>query len=232
MQHSLHIEGFGIRLRPVRMSDAEMIVWLRNQDYVRGKLGDSATTVAAQEAWLAEYFARPNDYYFMIETLAGTPVGTHGLYHFSGTTAESGRFTIRPDVVAAVPSSILAFDLAFERLQLLELVALCVATNHGIHSLNRKFGFKQDRIKPDAITIGGKSADLIRFSLQAADWRDYRERLIPLAEFAEERIRCWDESRIDGRLMAREPAIPDVAAMAPVLISPPTTQLPLPAAPV
>ena len=52
MRHVLHAEGFGVRLRPVQMEDAAFIVWLRNQDYVKGKVGDSAPDVASQQKWL------------------------------------------------------------------------------------------------------------------------------------------------------------------------------------
>ena len=52
MLHSLIAQGYGIRLRPVRLEDAPFIVWLRNLEYVKGRVGDSATDVAGQERWL------------------------------------------------------------------------------------------------------------------------------------------------------------------------------------
>ena len=54
-----------MRLRPVRLEDAAFIVWLRNQEHVKGRVGDSATDVAGQEAWLKKYFTRAGDYYFI-----------------------------------------------------------------------------------------------------------------------------------------------------------------------
>ncbi len=56
MEHSFQTEGYGIRLRPVRLDDAAFIVWLRNLDHVKGKVGDSAKDVASQEAWLKQIF--------------------------------------------------------------------------------------------------------------------------------------------------------------------------------
>src|SRR5271156_1117143 len=106
MRHSHQIEGFGARLRPVRMEDAAFIVWLRNQEHAKGRLGDSAQDKASQEAWLRSYFEREGDYYFMIETQAGTTVGTYGIYNIAGTTAESGRWVIQPGVPAAIPSAV------------------------------------------------------------------------------------------------------------------------------
>ena len=73
MRHDIHLEGFNLRLRPVRIEDAAFIVWLRNLDYVKGNVGDSAVDVVGQEAWLKAYFEREGDYYFIVETLGGSP---------------------------------------------------------------------------------------------------------------------------------------------------------------
>ncbi len=62
MRHAIQAEGFGVRLRPVRMEDAAFIVWLRNLDHVKGKVGDSALDAVTQKAWLEAYFDRPGDY--------------------------------------------------------------------------------------------------------------------------------------------------------------------------
>lgn len=96
VKHSIQAEGSGVRLRPVRMDDAGFIVWLRNLDYVKGKVGDSASDVAGQEKWLHSYFEREGDYYFIVETPSGIPLGTHSLYSVAEGGAELGRWIIRP----------------------------------------------------------------------------------------------------------------------------------------
>src|SRR5580765_3023773 len=138
MQHNIHAEGFGTRLRPIRMDDAAFIVWLRNLDHAKGRLGDSAITEASQQTWLKAYFDRPNDYYFIIETLDRTPVGAYGIYDIRGTSAESGRWVIRPEAPAAIPSAMLAFDTAFTTLGMSELRVRTVSSNRNVLSLNRK----------------------------------------------------------------------------------------------
>src|SRR4051794_21143441 len=50
MRHNVQAEGWGIRLRPVRLADAEFIVWLRNLDHARGRVGDSALDTTAQQS--------------------------------------------------------------------------------------------------------------------------------------------------------------------------------------
>lgn len=193
MRHKLHAEGFGVRLRPVQISDAAFIVWLRNQDYVKGRVGDSASDVAGQQKWLENYFECEGDYYFVIETLEGVPLGTSGLYGIAGKHAEWGRYIIRPEVQGAVPSAILIFDIAFERLGLRELLARCVSTNLTVHSLIKKYGFRQTETIFASQTIGGQPVNMIHFNLKAGNWPRCRRRLLPLAEFAEPRINKWEK---------------------------------------
>jgi RimJ/RimL family protein N-acetyltransferase len=194
MRHTLHAEGFGVRLRPVQMNDAAFIVWLRNQDYVKGRVGDSAPDVASQQKWLETYFKREGDYYFILETTGGIPLGTNGVYEISCQNAEWGRYIIRPEVQAAVSSAFLIFDLAFRKLGLRKLLARCVSTNLKVHSLVKKYGFQQTETKYASEVIGGQSVDMVHFVLKAGDWPEYRRRLLPLAEFAETRIKKWEKN--------------------------------------
>jgi RimJ/RimL family protein N-acetyltransferase len=195
MRHALTTEGFGVRLRPVRLEDAAFIVWVRNLEHVKGRVGDSAVDVAAQEGWLRTYFERPGDCYFLIETGGGLPLGAYGIYDVSGDSAESGRWVIRPEVPAAIPSAMLGFDLGFNRLGLRELRANTVTTNQPVLSLNRKLGFRQTGVTVASQVIGGKSVDLAHFVLEAKDWPGVRERLLPLARVAERQVQDWQREQ-------------------------------------
>jgi RimJ/RimL family protein N-acetyltransferase len=193
MQHSLQIEGYGVRLRPVRLDDAAFVVWLRNLDYVKGQVGDSATDVAGQETWLKNYFKREGDYYFIAETLGGIPLGTHGIYDVRGTSAEKGRHIMRPEVMAGVPAAMLATELAFGKLGLNELRASSVSTNLAVLSLHRKCGFKQVGIRRAAQIIDGQPVDLVQFILSPEAWSKAREHLLPLAQYAKTHITEWEK---------------------------------------
>jgi RimJ/RimL family protein N-acetyltransferase len=194
VQHSYKIEGFGARLRPVRIEDAPFIVWVRNLEHAKGRLGDSAKDVKTQEAWLTDYLGREGDYYFIIETQKGTSVGTYGIYNVSGKSAESGRWVIQPEVPAAIPSAVLAFDLAFGELGMNELRVKTVSTNQPVLSLNKKFGFRQTQIEPGAQVIAGKAIDMVHFVITAAEWKTSRIKLEPLARYAETQISDWEEA--------------------------------------
>ena len=195
MRHTLQAEGFGVRLRPVRIEDAAFIVWLRNLEHVKGRVGDSALDAASQENWLRAYFDREGDYYFITETLGGIAVGAYGIYDVIGASAESGRWIIRPEVPAAIPSAIQAFEIAFERLGLRELRVKTVSTNRTVLSLNRKFGFRQTRVEPAAQLIGGQPVDQVHFLLEAKEWPKIREGLLPLARLAEKQVREWEQAQ-------------------------------------
>lgn len=193
MNHTIQAEGFGIRLRPVQMEDSTFIVWLRNLEHARGRVGDSAADTPAQEAWLQEYFQRRGDYYFILETLGKIPVGAYGIYNLTGSSAESGRWVIRPEVPAAIPCAIVAFDqIAFGKLNLTELRVKTVSTNQPVLSLNRKLGFHQTLVEPAAQVIAGAPVDLVHFLLEKKDWPPVRERLLPLARLAERQVLEWD----------------------------------------
>lgn len=196
MTHNVQAEGFGVRFRPVRMADASFIVSLRNSKHAMGNLGDSAADVASQEAWLEAYFRRTDDYYFIIETPAGIPVGTYGIYEIKGPAAEQGRWAIRPDVRAAAPSAIVSLDLAFGRLGFVQLTGSTVATNLPVLSLNRRMGFREVRVEKAARTIGGKPVDLVHFIVTREDWMRVRDDLLPIARLAEVQIREWENAQL------------------------------------
>jgi RimJ/RimL family protein N-acetyltransferase len=195
MRHSLTTEGFGVRLRPVRLEDAAFIVWLRNLDHVKGKLGDSATDVAPQEAWLKAYFEREGDCYFIVETLGGIAVGTHGLYEPLNGSAEAGRLVVRPDVPAAVPTSLITFDLAFGEMGLVELRGTSISTNTKVHSYVAKFGFRTVRVEKEAKLVAGQPVDIVHFAMTAAEWQKNRPNVLPIAKYAEAQIRAWEKKQ-------------------------------------
>jgi RimJ/RimL family protein N-acetyltransferase len=177
------------------MDDAPFIVWLRNLDHAKGRVGDSATTAASQEAWLKAYFDRPGDYYFIIETLGRIAVGAYGIYNLRGTSAESGRWVIRPDVPAAIPCAVLAFDTAFNKLGLTEVRVTTVSTNHSVLSLNRKLGFRQTGITKNAQMIAGQAVDFVHFLLDQKDWPKVRAGVLPLARLAERQVEEWEREQ-------------------------------------
>lgn len=199
MRHDIHLEGFNLRLRPVRIEDAAFIVWLRNLDYVRGNVGDSALDVVSQKAWLRAYFEREGDYYWIVESLTGIPLGTHGIYNVKGPSAERGRHIMRAEVMAGVPSAILTAELAFGSMGLNELRSLIVATNTEVLSLHRKSGFKEVGRVAAAQKINGKPVDMVEFVFTAEEWRKRCDRELSLAHFAGKQVLEWEKTQLGKR---------------------------------
>ena len=196
MRHTWTAEGFGVRIRPVRLDDAAFIVWLRGLEHTKGKLGDSAAGVAQQEAWLHTYFDREDDIYFITETLSGLPMGTHGLSsHVVHQTAEAGRLIVRPDVPAAVATSLITFDLAFGAMGLKELTGTSVSTNEKVHTYVYKFGFRKTHVETGARLIAGQPVDIFHFAMTAEEWTKNRSRVVPIATYAERQIHAWEKAQ-------------------------------------
>lgn len=118
MRHDLRMAGRAYRLRPVEESDADYIVQLRTN---RPFLNAGATTADEQRAWLARYFEREHDFYFVIETSRdGACEGLVALYDIdvSTRTGEWGRWVLREGSNASVESALLVYRCAFGRLRL------------------------------------------------------------------------------------------------------------------
>jgi len=196
MQHSIQLEGYGVRLRPVRTEDARFIVWVRGLEHAKGRIGDTTADIAGQLAWLERYFHRRGDYYFIIETERGIPIGTQSVYDIRGRSAEVGRWVIRPGVQAAIPSYVLILDFAFRQLGLDQLRATTIVSNRAMISLNRKVGFEQFRVQPRGRIINGQPVDIVHCVLRAETWFRSREVLLPLAVVAERLVREWEQEQL------------------------------------
>jgi RimJ/RimL family protein N-acetyltransferase len=195
MRHSWTAEGYGVRIRPVRLDDAAFIVWLRGLEHTKGKLGDSAVGTAEQETWIRTYFDREDDIYFITETLSGIPMGTHAVSHVADGRGEAGRLIVRPDVPAAVPTSFITFDLAFGPMGLKELLGTSVSTNEKVHSYVRKFGFRQTSIEKGSRTIANQPVDIVHFAMTAEEWVINRPKVLPIAKYAEKQIQTWEKAQ-------------------------------------
>jgi RimJ/RimL family protein N-acetyltransferase len=191
-------QGYGLRLRPVRPDDAPFIVWLRNLEYVKGRVGDSATDVVSQEGWLNRYFERAGDYYFIAETLNEIPLGTYGIYDLNETSAEIGRLVIRPEVPAGAPATLLLIDLSYGQMGITQLRGRVVAGNQRARSFFRKLGFNEVKIEHAGQVIGGHAVDMVLLSQATEDWLRVRERLITEAQQAETWICEWSKAHLQG----------------------------------
>ena len=162
--------------------------------YLRANLGPDTQLLLERNGERA-LFLRVNiegDYYWIVESSGGIPLGTHGIYNVNGGSAERGRHIMRPEVMAGVPSATLTADLAFGSMGLHELRSWVVATNQEVLSIHRKSGFKEVGRVTAAQMIDGRPVDKVEFLFTAEAWRKRRDGVLPLARFAGKQVLEWE----------------------------------------
>ncbi len=190
MRHGIVTEGAAYRLRPVRVDDAEFIYELRRDPWRNRYLHRGAESAEAQRRWLEEYFARPGDYYFIIEARAtGCREGTAGIYNLDPEerTAEWGRWVVRPESLAAVESTCLVYRTVFEALDLDAVYCRTIAENSSALAFHDSFGLERRRVLPAYLEVEGCWLDAIESWLTRARWRELRAD----AETKAQRVAGW-----------------------------------------
>lgn len=190
MRHDVVLEGYGCRLRPVTLSDAEFIVTLRNQPFTKGTIHATSTDVDAQKRWIQDYFERSGDYYWIVEAQTEgnwKAVGTLGLYDITaeGHEAMPGRWVMYPQVVfPVVLPEMLLYAFVFERLCLKRLVFDVVASNKKVVRFHRLFGARELGRPPKryAGTEAEVGAPLVWFELTAEMWTELKAKWLPILE--------------------------------------------------
>ena len=146
-----------------------------------------------------QYFEREGDYYFIVETLNGVPLGTYGIYNLHDSRAEIGRLVIRPGVSAGIPASLLLLDLFYGQMNVTQVRATSVQGNYGVHSLLRKYEFREVKVEHAGQVIGGEAMDMLYFVQTAEDWPRVRKIGLPRAQRAESGIRKWEQVFLESR---------------------------------
>lgn len=191
MRHDIDIEGFAYRLRPISEEDAEFVVSLRSDAKLGRYLHPGAQDVGSQLKWLAQYFERPGDYYFVIERLGrNTPDGVISIYDVDGTlrTGEWGRWILRAGSPAAVESAFLIYSVAFDILQLESVFCRTVAENQKVVSFHDSCGLKMRRMLPGHFVIGDRRLGAVEHRLDRQDWPDVSAKLRGIARAAARRM--------------------------------------------
>lgn len=115
------VTGRSVKLRMVKVSDAEFIYRLRNRDYVTEFL-QPPKSCNKQRKWIREYKnreAQGADYYFIVLTAHGSPVGTVRLYNVTADAFEWGSWVLarERDKSVVEESIILSLWVGFELLK-------------------------------------------------------------------------------------------------------------------
>jgi len=191
MRHDLTVAGPAFRLRPIGDGDAALVLELRNNPQLNRFLHATSSSLAAQLAWLAQYYERPGDYYFVVERQQdGLPEGVISLYDIdaAGHAGEWGRWILRPGSLAAVESAWLIYRCAFEQLGLDEVYCRTVADNASVVSFHDSCGIAQRTRLPGHFDLDGRRVDAVEHRVSRAAWHDLTPRLEKLAQLTARRL--------------------------------------------
>jgi RimJ/RimL family protein N-acetyltransferase len=185
MDHNVYLAGHDFALRPIQLHDAGLIVELRSDPERARFLNPVAADIATQQAYLADYFTRPGDLYFVVERRDGSQAeGLIALYNVDPVSrqAEIGRWIIRPGSSAAVESIWLIYRVAFDLLALAEVRCRTVAENTHALSFHDSCGLARGRVLIRDIQLGNRWFDRVEHCLTADHWPVVQEKLSRLAQ--------------------------------------------------
>lgn len=174
MLHSITMEGYGYRLRPITINDAQFVIDVRNENAEHTKYIHAVSSdISLQLQWLENYFRAPDDYYFVIEKKAsGYPEGLISIYNIVGNKGESGRWIIKQDSLAAVESWYLLYRIAFEVLCLEEVFCNVVVENKPVVAFHKSVKQKMRGIKPQFYLLNNTEYDAIEFYIDKEHFFD------------------------------------------------------------
>jgi RimJ/RimL family protein N-acetyltransferase len=187
----LHIRGFAFGLRPITLEDAEFIIELRSDTQRSRFLHPVPLSVEAQTAYLKQYLARENDYYFVIECQRDrSHEGLIGIYDIKleGRTAEWGRWILRPGSLASVESALRIYEAAFDHLCIEQICTHTIVDNRSVVSFHEHCGLKQRAVRKGYYNFGGRSYDVVEQVLDRRDWPPVRQLLEAKARRIAQRV--------------------------------------------
>lgn len=168
------------RYRPVNIGDAEFIVKIRNQNHVIGRVHDTSLDVEKQRQWIQDYLTRKNEYYWIIESLSGEPLGTASYYHFNKekNQIEAGRWVrMHNSWTGSLSEEVLLKDFAFNVLKVSSVVSDVVSTNKGVIKMHKFLGERETHRESGIEGVGGESVEVIWFEVTKEMWMVNRARL-------------------------------------------------------
>lgn len=173
MRHNLQLEGYAFRLRPIGDADARLVLDLRCDPQLSRFIHHTPPTLADQLAWLAAYYERPGDYYFVVERRRdGTPEGLIALYDVDDTAraGEWGRWILKRGSLAAPESAWLIYRCAFEQLSLTRVYCRTVADNAAVVSFHDACGIPEKRRLTQHFDFAGHKLDAIEHEVDRQSW--------------------------------------------------------------
>lgn len=174
MRHDIVMDGKGFRLRPVGDADAPLQLALRTDPELNRFLHPTPPRLDSQLQWLAAYYERSGDYYFVVERRDdGNAEGVIALYDLDASSSmmEWGRWILKRQSLAAVESAALVYRCAFERLNLAQVYCRTVAANAGVVAFHDSCGCASRRVLSGHFVLDQQSFDAVEHRVDRENWR-------------------------------------------------------------
>jgi RimJ/RimL family protein N-acetyltransferase len=168
----------------VEAEDASFVLSLRLDPELSRFIGETASRLEEQRQWILDQQQKKDDYYCLVESMSGTPLGTIGLYDISDGSGEWGRWLLKSGTMAAVGSSFLMYQFAFEELSLSRVSCKTALANTQVLSFHDGCGLRRIGLDRGAVVIQGVAHDLVVHELERKDWPRMRTSLEALAKRA------------------------------------------------
>jgi RimJ/RimL family protein N-acetyltransferase len=178
-RHALWKKGERFGLRPVADEDADFLHGLRIDPELSRYIHPTPPDPAAQRAWLATYYERPDDYYFCVtDKVTAEREGAISLYNVDPTagTAEMGRWILRHGSLAGAESALLVYTIGFEDLALDRVYNRTVSANKAVVSFHRSCGLRVTD-ESHKVTLAGVTYGVTEQSVDRADWPEVAAKL-------------------------------------------------------
>ncbi|MDO5679073.1 MAG: UDP-4-amino-4,6-dideoxy-N-acetyl-beta-L-altrosamine N-acetyltransferase [Pelistega sp.] len=160
-------------IRPVNLSDAEMILEWRNQDSVRLNMYNHETiSLEDHLSWFKSMLENKSCRYFIYEH-GGVPLGVLSFSEIDTKNKKaSWAFYSGDTSIRGIGSEMeqLALSYAFNELELHKLCCEVLEFNTSVISFHRKFGFKIEGVKKQDYHRGGKYYDIYMLALFKEDY--------------------------------------------------------------
>ncbi len=141
MVYSGNISGKYVSLRAVDTEDAAFILKLRLDKKMKQFIHDTPNDRSLQEKWIEAQRQREDDYYFLIQSKEGRPLGTISLYEINGASGELGRWVSCGNACENLESALLLHDFAYEKMALEEVHTCTMIQNEKVKKFWTRFGF-------------------------------------------------------------------------------------------
>lgn len=138
---NINIKGLFVEIREVEIEDASFTLDLRTDPQLSKFIFKTENNLTKQEKWIEKQKILKNDYYFIIsDHQEKNKIGTISIYDIENNHGEIGRWLSRGNSIQNIDSIILAYDFAFQELNLDYVDSFTNKENINIVNFHKNFG--------------------------------------------------------------------------------------------